>query len=174
MTQPIADITIRRATLDDAEALQRIFAQPRALWGTLQVPYASAEQRRKRLAELNNSAYPLVAVVAGECIGQLTLHTTQSSSPRRRHAGAFGMAVRDDYHGRGVGTALMVACLDLADNWLNLHRVDLDVYVDNEPALRLYKKFGFVIEGRLVDFAFRDGEYADVFVMGRIRARVNG
>jgi putative acetyltransferase len=79
------------------------------------------------------------------------------------------MAVHDDYHGRGVGTALMVACLDLADNWLNLHRVDLDVYVDNEPALRLYKKFGFVIEGRLVDYAFRDGAYVDVYMMARLR-----
>ena len=168
MTQPIADIPIRRATLDDAEALQRIFDQPRALWGTLQVPYASAEQRRKRLAELDNSAYPLVAVVAGEVIGQLTLHIN-ARSPRRSHSGSLGMAVRDDYHGRGVGTALMVACLDLADNWLNLHRVDLDVYVDNEPALRLYKKFGFVTEGRLVDYAFRDGAYVDAYMMARLR-----
>jgi putative acetyltransferase len=84
------------------------------------------------------------------------------------------MAVRDDFHGRGVGTALMVALINLADNWLNLHRLELEVFVDNEPAIHLYQKFGFVIEGRLVDFAFRDGEYADVFVMGRIRARVNG
>ena len=164
----MTNITIRRATLDDAEALQRIFDQPRALWGTLQVPYASAEQRRRRLAELDNNSYPLVAVVDGVVVGQLTLHTYMRS-PRRRHSAALGMAVHDDYHGRGVGTALMVACLDLADNWLNLHRVELDVYVDNEPALRLYKKFGFVIEGRLVDYAFRDGAYVDVYMMARLR-----
>ncbi len=166
----MTDITIRRATLDDAEALQRIFDQPRALWGTLQVPYASAEQRRKRLAELGDGSYPLVAIVEGLVVGQLTLHVNMRS-PRRRHSGALGMAVHDDYHGRGVGTALMVACLDLADNWLNLHRVELDVFVDNEPALRLYKKFGFVTEGRLVDYAFRDGEYFDVFMMARLRGR---
>lgn len=166
----MTNITIRRATLDDAEALQRIFDMPKALWGTLQVPYASAEQRRQRLAELDNNSYPLVAVVDGLVVGQLTLHT-HMRSPRRRHTSALGMAVHDDYHGRGIGTALMVACLDLADNWLNLHRVELDVYVDNEPALRLYKKFGFVIEGRLVDYAFRDGEYADVYMMARLRKR---
>jgi putative acetyltransferase len=164
------DITIRRATLDDAEALQRIFDMPKVIWGTLQIPYSSAEQRRQRLAELDNSSFPLVAVVEGEVVGQLTLRTNMRL-PRRRHSGALGMAVHDDYHGRGVGTALMVACLDLADNWLNLHRVELDVYVDNEPALRLYKKFDFEIEGRLVDYAFRDGQYVDVYMMARLRGK---
>ena len=170
----MTNIHIRRATPDDAEALQRLFDFPRVLWGTLQVPFMSVESRRKRLTDVAEGTYPLAAVIDGQVIGQLTLHTTQSSSPRRRHAGAFGMAVRDDFHGRGVGTALMVALIELADNWLNLHRLELEVFVDNEAAIHLYQKFGFVIEGRLVDFAFRDGEYADVFVMGRIRAGEDG
>ena len=163
------NIIVRRATPDDAEAIQRIFDQPRALWGTLQIPFMSVEMRRKRLTDVAEGTYPLVAEVDGEVVGNLALHAVQSSSPRRRHAGALGMAVRDDWHGRGVGTALMRACVDLADNWLNLHRLELDVFVDNEPAIRLYKKFGFVTEGRLVDYAWRDGAYADVFIMGRIR-----
>lgn len=163
------EIIIRRATPDDAEAFQRIFDMPRAVWGTLQVPFMSVESRRKRLTDVAEGTYPLVAEVDGEVVGNLTLHAVQSSSPRRRHAGALGMAVRDDWHGRGVGTALMRACVDLADNWLNLHRLELDVFVDNEPAIRLYKKFGFITEGRLVDYAFRDGQYADVFIMGRLR-----
>ena len=162
-------ITVRRATPDDAEALKHIFDYPRVLWGTLQVPFMSVEHRRKRLTDVAEGTYPLVADIDGEVVGNLTLHAVQSSSPRRRHAGALGMAVRDDWHGRGVGTALMRACVDLADNWLNLHRLELDVFVDNEPAIRLYKKFGFVTEGRLVDYAFREGQYADVFIMGRIR-----
>lgn len=162
-------ILVRRATPDDAEALKHIFDYPRVLWGTLQVPFMSVEMRRKRLTDVAEGTYPLVAEVDGEVVGNLTLHAVQSSSPRRRHTGALGMAVRDDWHGRGVGTALMRACIELADNWLNLHRLELDVFVDNEPAIRLYKKFGFVTEGRLVDYAFREGQYVDVFVMGRIR-----
>ena len=162
-------IVVRRATPDDAEAIQRIFNYPRVLWGTLQVPFMSVEFRRKRLTDVAEGTYPLVAEVDGEVVGNLALHAMQSSSPRRRHAGALGMAVRDDWHGRGVGTALMRACVDLADNWLNLHRLELDVFVDNEQAIRLYKKFGFVTEGRLVDYAYREGQYVDVFIMGRIR-----
>ena len=166
---PTPPITIRRAGPDDVAAIVRLYEYPRVLWGTLQVPYASAEMRRKRLLEPPDGTYPLVAEVEGEIVGQLTLHTVLSSSPRRRHAGAFGMAVRDDWHGRGVGTALMQALIDFSDHWLNLHRLELEVFVDNEPAIHLYQKFGFVIEGRLVHYAFRDGEYADVYVMGRIR-----
>ena len=51
----------------------------------------------------------------------------------------------------------MQAALDLADNWLNLTRLELEVYTDNEAAIQLYKKFGFTIEGTLAQYAFRMG-----------------
>jgi len=79
------------------------------------------------------------------------------------------MAVRDDWQGKGVGSALMRAAVDLADKWLNLSRLELDVYTDNEPAIRLYKKFGFGVEGTLMNFAFRDGQYVNAFLMARLR-----
>jgi putative acetyltransferase len=79
------------------------------------------------------------------------------------------MAVRDDWQGKGVGTLLMQAVIDLADRWLNLRRLELDVYTDNEPAVRLYKKFGFEIEGTSIDFAYRDGQFVDSHHMARLR-----
>jgi putative acetyltransferase len=81
----------------------------------------------------------------------------------------IGMGVHDAWQGKGVGTALMKAAIDLADNWLNLHRLELEVYVDNEAAIQLYRRFGFTVEGTLVDWSFRDGEYVDAYAMGRIR-----
>ncbi|WP_374687738.1 GNAT family N-acetyltransferase [Promineifilum sp.] len=167
------NITIRRATPDDAEAYVRIFSGPRAIAGTLQIPYTSAEQRRKRLMETQEGSHPLVAVVDGEVVGHLTLHQ-HMRSPRRRHSGSLGMAVHDEWQGRGVGTALMAACIDLADNWLNLHRLELDVYVDNERAIRLYTKFGFEIEGTMRDYAWRDGRYVDTYFMARLKPVKSG
>lgn len=162
-------ITIRGREPSDYEAVQHIFTGPKAVWGTLQLPFPSAEQWRKRLAEPPEGLFSLVACVDNnEVVGQLDLYTFPNR-PRHRHVGQIGMAVRDDWQGKGVGTALMQAAVDLADKWLNLRRLELEVYIDNGPAIRLYEKFGFTIEGTLVDYAFRDGHYMDTYMMARLR-----
>ncbi len=161
------DITVRHTEPEDYEALHRIMSGPRAMAGTLQLPFPSAEMWRKRLAEPPEGSYSLVACVDGEVVGNLGLET--SPRPRIRHVGRIGMAVRDDWQGKGVGTALMEAALYLADNWLNLTRIELHVYVDNTAAVALYKKFGFEVEGTHRRLAFRDGEYVDTYSMARLR-----
>src|SRR5688500_140833 len=154
------DFIVRRAEPDDYKSIHQIFTGPKAVWGNLQLPFPSAELWRKRLAETPEGTFYLLACVEDEVIGQLGLHTFLSH-PRRRHAGQIGMAVRDDWQGKGAGTALMQAAVDLADKWLNLTRLELDVYTDNGPAIRLYNKFGFVIEVTLVKYAYRAGQYVD-------------
>ena len=161
-------ITVRHAEPDDYQELHRIFSGPKAVAGTLQLPLPSAEAWRKRLAEPPEGLFSLVACVEGEVVGSLGLETSPTR-PRMRHVGSIGMAVRDDWQGRGVGTALMGAALDLADNWLNLTRIELRVYVDNSAAVALYKKFWFEIEGTHHRLAFRDGEYVDAYSMARLR-----
>ena len=162
------NFTIRRAEPDDYKSMHQIFTNPKVIWGTLQLPFPSAELWRKRFAEPPEGTFNLLVCVEDEIVGQLGLHTFPNH-PRRRHAGQIGMAVRDDWHGKGAGTALMGAAVDLADKWLNLTRLELDVYTDNEPAIRLYKKFGFLIEGTLVNYAYRDGQYVDTYTMARLR-----
>lgn len=163
------NITIRHIEPGDAEAIVKIFSGPKAIWGTLQIPYPSVEMWRKRLAEPPEGMYGLVACVDGEVVGQIALHTFPNS-PRRRHTADLGMAVRDDWQGKRVGAALMQAAVELADKWINISRLRLEVYTDNEPAIALYKKFGFQIEGKCVRADFRDGEFADTYVMARLRA----
>jgi putative acetyltransferase len=45
----------------------------------------------------------------------------------------------------------------------------LTVYVDNAPAIALYKRNGFEIEGTHREFAFRGGAFADAHAMARIK-----
>ena len=91
-----------------------------------------------------------------------------SAAPIRiRRAGAIGMAVRDDWQRRGVGSALLAAVVDLADNWIGYTRLELTVYTDNAAALALDRKLGFVIEGTLRHFALRDGDFVDAYTMAR-------
>ena len=161
-------IDIRRVEPGDFKAVQQVHAQPKALRGTLQLPFPSEEMWKKRLEGIGEDKYALVACVEGEIVamGGLDLFP---KSPRRRHVGHIGLAVHDDWHAKGVGTALMQALIDVADNWLNLSRLELTVFTDNEPAVKLYKKLGFVIEGTHKKFAFREGEYADCYAMARVR-----
>jgi putative acetyltransferase len=63
----------------------------------------------------------------------------------------------------------MRAAVELADRWLNQTRLELEVYVDNEPAIRLYERYGFEREGLMRQYAYRDGELVDALLMGRIR-----
>ena len=161
--------TIRRAEPNDYENVRQVYAGPKAIRGTLQLPFPSAENWRKRLAEPPEGTFNLVVCAENDIVGQLGLYTFPNQ-PRRRHVGQIGMAVRDEWQGRGAGTALMQAAVDLADKWLNLSRIELEVYTDNEPAIHLYKKFGFVIEGTHVNFAYRDGQYVDAHFMARLKA----
>jgi len=162
------NLRIRHATPADYEAIHRIHAGPKAVQGSLQLPFASPDLWRTRLNEPEPGLILLVAAHEEELVGVLGLHQ-YVNQPRRRHSAWLGIVVRDDSHGRGVGSGLLTAALDLADNWLNLERIDLTVFTDNEPAIRLYTKFGFVLEGTHRRFAFRAGDYVDAHVMARLR-----
>jgi len=166
-----AEVTVRRAQVGDAEAIHAMFASPKAMAGTLQLPYPSLDVWRKRLADTATDDFILVAEVAGEVVGNLGLHPA-SKSPRRRHAALIGMSVRDDWQGRGVGTALLAAAVDLAENWLNCTRLELTVYTDNAAALELYRRFGFALEGTLRAYAFRGGRFIDAYTMARLSPRL--
>jgi L-phenylalanine/L-methionine N-acetyltransferase len=161
------DITIRKAEPSDAEAIWKCYTSPMVVRNTLQLPYRSLESVRELLIKSGEGQYTLVAVVDGEVVGVIGLHT--SSRPRVNHRGEIGMMVRDDWQGKGVGKAMMQAVVDLADKWLNLSRIELTVFTDNEPAIALYRKFGFEIEGELRKYAFRDGEFVDAYAMARVK-----
>jgi L-phenylalanine/L-methionine N-acetyltransferase len=162
------EIFVRHAEVSDAEAVHRIYSGSRVIWGTLQLPYASVETYRKRIADTLDGHYNLVALVGGELVGQISLNTYPGKA-RRSHAAYVGMSVRDDWQGKGIGSALLREALVLADHWLNLKRVALDVFVDNAPAIALYEKFGFEREGLQRAYAFRDGAFVDTLLMARVR-----
>ena len=87
------------------------------------------------------------------------------------------ICVHDKMQGKGIGRALMEAMVDLADQWLQLTKLNLIVCPDNQAAIYLYRQFDFVIEGTMTDYVFREGEYINAHMMGRIsphRRRAEG
>jgi putative acetyltransferase len=163
---PPPDILIRAMEPADIPDLTEAWNQPRAYAGTLQLPYTSLDARQKRSATLGPDVTRLVAVIEGRAIGMIGLERFLG---RRSHVGSIGMAVHDAYAGRGAGTALIAAVVSLADNWLNLRRLELNVYADNARAIALYERFGFEREGLHRDYAWRDGAYVDSLAMARLR-----
>jgi RimJ/RimL family protein N-acetyltransferase len=101
-----------------------------------------------------------VAVVGAEVVGELHIEPTPFGF------GELGMMVAAGWRGRGVGTSLLVAAIAWARQH-GLHKLSLGVFPSNEAALALYRKFGFVEEGRRVEHIRRaNGELWDLVEMG--------
>ncbi len=166
-------ISVRRAGLQDAAAFARIMGDPGVFPGLMQMPYTNEELWRARLAESSapgKTDLLLVAEQDGSVVGSAGLHPA-GNSQRRRHVLMLGISVVPQAQGQGVGSALMAALCDYADNWMGTLRLELDVYTDNARALALYRKFGFVMEGTHKGYALRDGQYVDSYSMARFHPR---
>ena len=158
---------IRHAKISDLQGVKAIYEQQHAFESTLQLPYQADSLWENRFANFSENNISLVAVIDDEVVGQLSLFVCNRA--RRKHTANFGMGVSSIHKRQGIGFKLLSSALDMADNWLNITRVELEVYVDNEPAIKLYKKLGFVIEGTSKNYAFKSGQYVDAFFMARIK-----
>lgn len=163
------EVTIRALEMNDWEDVAELFLAPNCRWRTLQMPYQSRDQIKQKLVNPTPELYRLVAVINEEqkqkVVGMVSLHTYHG---RRAHVGGLGMFVHDNYQNQGIGSRLLEALIDLAENWLNLKRLELTVYTDNPSAIHLYEKYGFVIEGTLRKYAFRAGTYVDAYAMAKV------
>lgn len=160
-------VFIRHAEASDIAQIKTIYDQPSVYANTLQLPFQSVANWQEKLNKSSAYFYNLVAEADSVVVGQLGLEVC--ANPRRRHVAELGMAVAEAYQGQGIGSALVRAALDLADNWLNIHRLELKVYSNNEVAIALYERFGFEIEAELADYAFQYGSYINALIMARIR-----
>jgi putative acetyltransferase len=164
------DPLIRRASTRDAAALARHMSDPAVFGGLLQLPYPSEEAWQKRLAEgaLANTADVLLVAERDTAVLGAAGLLAPSPQVRRRHVMALGISVAPAAQRQGIGSALMAALCDYADRWAGVLRIELTVYTDNEVAQRLYRRFGFEVEGTLRAYALRDGAYVDALSMARL------
>jgi RimJ/RimL family protein N-acetyltransferase len=150
-------VEIRQSTDDDRLALAQIFATvAEERDGIATEPPVDVEARAARWT-LDGD---FLAEVDGEPIGSIHVE-------RSRHGfGEIGMAVLKEWRGRGVGSALLAAAIEWA-RAEGLHKLSLTVFPHNEPAIALYRKFGFVEEGRLVkQYRRQSGQLWDAIEMG--------
>jgi ribosomal protein S18 acetylase RimI-like enzyme len=80
------------------------------------------------------------------------------------HCGTLGMGVHKAFRRRGIGERLVERAISRAKE-IGLERVELEVYASNIPAIKLYKKLGFVVEGMKKRARKLDGTYDDMIQM---------
>ena len=160
--------TIRPMAAGDMEGFNALRRMPGVMENTLGLPSERVERNIDGFQRMGPDDHVFAAVLEDGTLigtGSLTVHP----SPRMRHGATLGILVHTGYQDQGVGTALMKAVLDLADNWLMLVRVELEVFADNARAIHLYEKFGFEKEGLMRMSVVRDGQYQDNYKMARLR-----
>jgi RimJ/RimL family protein N-acetyltransferase len=164
---PLArELTIRRATAQDAEAFASVVAAvaAEARWIGHEPPVdvpAFAESTRAQIEDGEDVLWVLEE--DGRVVGTLGLHTTRASGVM-----AIGMCIVEAARGRGGGRLLMETVMEhaLASP---LHKVELEVWPDNERAIALYESYGFEVEGeRRRHYRRRDGTLRSSLIMAHL------
>jgi ribosomal protein S18 acetylase RimI-like enzyme len=145
-------------------ALDSIAREGRYL-AMLQAPPFS-RTRRFVLDSLHDGAVHFVALAGRDTvIGWCDLRP--KAAVTLRHSAVLGMGVVEEFRGRGVGSRLLAATLARADA-RGLRRTELVVRADNVAAIALYRRFGFVEEGRCRQYLRFDGVDHDALLMARL------
>ncbi len=155
----------RAPRAEDVAALTAVMNLPGVRAGTLRLPFTTEDFARKRLVDGPATNHSIIADVDGAAVGWGTL---ERKVGRMAHVGHLHLAVHDSYWGRGIGSGLMRAMIDLGVNWLGLRRLQLDVLADNDRAIRLYERLGFEREGLMRGEVLRDGAFVDTLMMARL------
>lgn len=160
-------IEIRPADPSDAAALVSLAAEVgREAGGWLLTTEAwrpvSEERRYLKAARRHPDAAVLVATDDERIVARLSL--ARDPHPASAHVADLGVMVAASYRRRGVGTALLEAAVGWARH-VDVRKLELHVFVWNEPAIRLYEGFGFEREGLRRGHYLRDGQPVDALLM---------
>ena len=164
MGRVLAEVTIRPQTELDVESvidiLEIVGAEGR--WLGLEVPF---DRRARAEAILRDLRQPttfagFVAEDVGRVVGSIDIRIAPYG------VGSVAMAILDGYRSQGIGTRLVERGTEWAKQ-AGAHKLALEVWPHNDRAIGLYKKLGFVEEGRLHrHYRRRSGELWDAVVMG--------
>lgn len=157
MRREDAEEIVRWRNAPDVHA-QMFAADPPTMEGHMQ--WFDSLQKRDDKVE-----FVIVENSSGRPIGTIGL----SNIDRVNHRAEYGILIGEaDARGKGLAREASQLILKYAFEMLQLHRVFLYVFRENEPAIRLYRALGFDQEGVMRHHVLKDGVFRDVVVMGCI------
>jgi RimJ/RimL family protein N-acetyltransferase len=158
------DIVIREAIAADFEDWFRLYDSVAAegKWIGGEAPSDKVARQRAFDEHLRGpDAVSFLAEADGQLVGNLGVEVRQGIAD-------LGMMVDAPWRGRGVGSALMEACIAWATEH-GAHKLVLEVWPHNIAAQHLYRKYGFEPEGFFKrHYRRRNGELWDAIRMGLV------
>jgi RimJ/RimL family protein N-acetyltransferase len=117
----------------------------------------------RALAATPPTSHLFTPTFEGEAVGYGELRDIDLG---QRSAVVSRVLIAQPWQGRGLGSLLVDALARVTFEELQLHRLELQVFHFNQPAIRTYESLGFVHEGTLREARVIDGVRQDLFVMG--------
>jgi ribosomal protein S18 acetylase RimI-like enzyme len=172
IVKPTPQVALRPTRPEDAQAiinhLIAIASEPDVYVSysaeEANVPVEKEAERIRKDMEVGNLC--LVAESESLVVGEFCCRRDHAFA-FTRHTAVLGMSVKSGYRNQGIGTRFMEGAI----HWAAEHdvvRLELEVYADNAPAIHLYKKFGFEVEGLKKKYAYQRGRYYDSLIMARL------
>jgi len=158
-------VHVRPVQETDYDDILKIYSFESVIEQTAQLPHESKEFWKNFYSSKGVRCVELVALHDKTPAGHMGILLNEA--PRRKHVASFGIAVHPDFQGKGCGRALMQELVNMADNWLNILKIELEVSCENKKAIELYKKFDFTIEGESRFSLFTRGTYTHSYRMAR-------
>jgi RimJ/RimL family protein N-acetyltransferase len=157
---------LRPFTEDDADVMAAILLDPELLYftGGDPAPFSREHLRSwygSRAAQPDRLDLAVTDRATGELVGEVVLNEWQ---PEHRCC-TFRTLIGPRGRGRGLGTEAVRLVVGHGFEALGMHRIQLEAYADNERALHVYEKAGFVVEGVRRHAELHDGVWRDAVLM---------
>jgi RimJ/RimL family protein N-acetyltransferase len=157
---------MKQVKLKDGEYIDKISYESDNLTfgpGEFGINIEQEEEFIDNISRQNNALF-IIAEHDGKIVGNLNFSSRKR--PRIIHTGEFGISILKDYWGEGLGTELISYLIDWSKNSGIIKKINLRVRTDNIPAIHLYKKLGFKVEGTISRDLRINDKFYDTFHMG--------
>ena len=163
------DVVVRLATLDDAEAIQRIYNhEVEHTTHTFDLVPRTLEEQQAWLQDRSGALGVLVAEIDGQVVGFSSLSEYRPRAAYRTSVES-SVYVNETMRGRGVGRRLLHDLVDLAKA-SGFHTMVARIAGDHEASIKLHEAVGFATVGTEREVGRKFGNWLDVLVMQRMLA----
>ena len=163
------EIKIREIEVEDYKELldfmKKVKGETNFLRGypnEIKMSYEDEKEHIKKVKSSETSNY-FVVMKNNKIIGCIGFNG--NTARKMKHYGTIGISVLKEYWGRGIATALLEKLISWAKE-KGIKKINLDVFENNESAIKLYEKFGFKLEGCIEDGIFDGENYINLLVYG--------